>query len=89
MSHLHRAFASPARLILSVDDTDHYGVRLTQNGVEVAGNRLLDVGKGGVLMGSALITLPNSLDMSSSSLGDDVFSPIKVKFGRTALKLKF
>ena len=86
---LNRAFRSPARLILSVDDTDHYGIRLTQGGLEVAGNRLLDVWKGGVMMGSALITLPSTLDMSAADLRGEVTGPVGVKLARSGLKLKF
>jgi len=86
---LNRAFQSPARLILSVDDTDHYGIRLTQGGLEVAGNRLLDVWKGGVMMGSALITLPNTLDLSAADLRGEVTGPVGVKLARSGLKLKF
>ena len=89
LNSLHRAFQSPARLILSVEDTDHYGIRLTQGGVEVAGNRLLDVWKGGVLMGSALVTLPSSLDMSAGDLRGELLGPVGVRMMRSGLKLKW
>lgn len=97
LRHLNRAFDAPARLIFSIDDTDHYGVRLVTNGVEVAGNRVVECPFGELkLMGSAVVQLPSRLELGggqrrlvedSGNFGD--FGDFGVRLGRTALKLKF
>jgi hypothetical protein len=90
LSHLHRPCMSPARLIVTLDDTEHYGVRITHGGLELGWNRRIDMFKGGVVMGSAVLSLPRAVDMSSSeSLTRDVTDALSVSMGRSGLKLKF
>lgn len=89
--HLPRVFEAPARLILSVDDTDHYGVRLVTNGIEVAGNRIFKppIGKSAVLMGSAHLKFPSTMDFGSDQWGHTWGEEFAIKLGRTALKMRF
>jgi hypothetical protein len=99
LRQLPRAFDAPARLLLCLDDTDRYGVRLVTNGVELAGNRVFHPTRGtrAVLLTSALLTFPSSLGFEGLNVEleerteqeERNSGKFGVRLGRTALKFRF
>lgn len=65
-------YRHPARLIVTLDDDQNYGIRLSHAGVEIAGNTWVHWhGWNGYLQASGVIHLPNMLDLQ----GGDAMVP--------------
>jgi len=57
-------YRHPARLIITLDDDQNYGIRLSHAGVELAGNTWVHChGWNGYLQASGVVHLPNMLDL--------------------------
>ena len=67
LSDVMRFYRRPARLIITLDDDQNYGLRLTHSGVEMAGNTWIDwKGWQGYLQASGVVHLPHMLDLQGT-----------------------
>lgn len=82
---IHRFYRRPARFIVTMDDDQNYGMRLSHAGVEMAGNTWIDWYKGGYVQASALVHLPQSVDFQGD--GDHGFVVPRVEPMRCGLKM--
>jgi len=73
-----RFYRQPARLIITLDDDQNYGLRLSHAGIEVAGNTWVDWhGWKGYLQASGVVHLPQMLDLKGGDMQIPHFEPMR------------
>lgn len=71
-------YRHPARLIITLDDDQNYGIRLSHAGVELAGNTWVHWhGWNGYLQASGVVHLPNMLDLQGGRMMHPYVEPMR------------
>ena len=83
LSDIKTFYKPPARLIVTLDDDQNYGLRLTHSGVELAGNTWL-WGDDAHVQASALIHLPRTIPWDPSDKENDT---VRIEPMRCGLKM--